>query len=157
LEEEKINEKYSYKDFLDQDLSKLDAKEFNNTVIVGSCFYQQKAPDTIVFPSDIVGVTFRKCNLDNVFIPFGNNIESGTNKKLAEQNDKATWIVDKDLKPIEPLNKDEFIKLKLSIDPKDIPTEKVAISVVTAKEEQLKITEEQAIEAFKESLKEVKP
>ena len=98
-----LNKKFSHKDFTDQDLSSIPAKEFNDTLIKGSCFYQQGEPDQIVFPKDMIGVTFDGCNLDNCFVPEGNIIlPNCTHKRLRIQNDKHIWLVDKGWKPIEP-------------------------------------------------------
>ena len=109
-----------------QDLSDRPASEFNNSIIIGSCFYQENKPDSHIFPEDMTGVVFQKCNLDNVFIPAGNTIKvSNTDKRIKAQNDKEDWIVDKDNKPIEPMNKEMFLELELSIKPEDIPNEKM--------------------------------
>lgn len=118
-----INKKYSYKDFMDKDLTALSASDFNNSEIVGSCFYQQKAPDTQVFPSGITGVKFIKCNLDNVLIPTGNTIEGDCHRKIKVQNDLEDWIVDGLGKPVEPVNPKTFTNLGLSITPNIIPTD----------------------------------
>jgi hypothetical protein len=39
--------------------------------------------------------------------------------------------VDKDNRPIEPLNKDMFLEKKISIDPDNIPSQKLEESVTT--------------------------
>lgn len=126
-----MNEKYSYKDFTQKSLAHLDASEFNNSEIIGSCFYHETP--TEVFPPDILGVTFTKCNMDNVILPEGNTIVGGCHRMLKLQNDLEDWIIDKDGNPVEPTNKERFIRLGLSIDPKDIPAEKAAENICTQK------------------------
>lgn len=143
-----VNEKYSYKDFMHQSFKHLKADEFNNTEIVGSCFYQECEYDdpTVVkdiFPDGITGVTFRKCNLDNVLVPLGNTVEVDcTHKKIKIQNDLEDWVLDNALKPIEPMNKEDFIRLGISIDPKDIPETKQTKSIIQQKEEELALLEQ---------------
>ena len=127
-----VNEKYSYKDFTGMDFSKVDVKEFNNTEIIGSCFSQEE-PFTSIFPDKMTGVKFARCNVDNVNIPVGNTLEKCTNKMIKRQNDLEHWVVDKELKPIEPLNKEMYQELKISIDPKDIPVIKRDEPITTQK------------------------
>lgn len=107
------------------DLTKEPISDFNNSEIIGSCFYQQVAPDTQVFPTGITGVKFIRCNIDNVLIPSGNTIEGGCHRKIKMQNDLEDWIVDGSGNLIEPVSKKKFEKLGLSTNPKDIPAEKV--------------------------------
>jgi len=134
--EEKINEKYSYKDFMGGSLRNVKVEELNNTVIVGSCFYREGVPNCKVFPDDMVGVTFRSCNLDNVFVPLGNIVEkSCCHRNIKDQNDWEDWILDKDLKPIEPMNKKQRFEVGVSIDPKDIP-------IIKLTKEEVKIFQE---------------
>lgn len=127
------NEKYSGKDFTGQSFASLDADEFNNSEIIGSCFAQEapyssqgldvNPPDPMinVFPPSITGVTFTRCNLDNCNIPVGNTVSGGINRKIRVQNDLSDWILDGDNKPIEPQDKKDRIKLSISIEPNDIP------------------------------------
>lgn len=129
--EKPINEKYSYKGFPYHNLSFKDrpTEEFNDTIIVGSCFYQEwvegdKDVAKDIFPDGMKGVIFRQCNLDNVYVPPGNKIEGGTNKLIKIQNDRDDWILDDNLKPIKPMNKEERLKFGISIDPKKIPKRK---------------------------------
>ena len=125
-----INEKYSYKDFTDKTFLDVPVKEFNNTVIVGSCFSQQNEPNKKVFPRSLKDVVFRKCNLDNVYIPSGNKIEDGCYRRLITQNDLETWIVDKSNKPIKPVhNKDEQ-----NTDPEKIPDKCMRTEVIIKSE-----------------------
>lgn len=126
-----INEEYSFKAFPYHGLSfkNRPASEFNNTIIIGSCFYQEwrEGDSDIVkdiFPDGMTGVIFRKSNLDNIYVPHGNIIENGTNKKIKVQNDWDDWELNKDLIPKEPLNKDIRLQTGVSIDPKDIPSKK---------------------------------
>lgn len=129
-----LNEKYSYKDFTGKSFRDISVEEFNNTIIVGSCFYQEwdwDRPETSVvkdiFPDGLKDITFENCNLDNVRIldkcencTFIKN----TMKTIKVQNDWDDWILDNALKPIEPLNKQDRLKVGVSVDPKDIPSEK---------------------------------
>ena len=69
-----INEKYSYKDFTHISFKDLSADEFNDSEIIGSCFYIEANDWVNTFPIDMQGVTFHRCNLDNCIIPDGNNI-----------------------------------------------------------------------------------
>lgn len=116
-----INIKYSYRNFNETIFETVDPSEWNNTEIVGSCFYHENEPGTIVFVKGIQGVTFTRCNLDNVYIPEGNTLVECTDKRIKVQNDVEDWIVDEDNKPIEPLHKQRFITEGKSIDPKDLP------------------------------------
>jgi len=84
-----INEKYSYKDFTNQDLSFEPAEDFNNTRIVGSCFYQENKKNAKIFPKKMKGVEFDRCNLDNVKVNGTNKVlDTCTNKKIKVRDDK---------------------------------------------------------------------
>lgn len=127
------NEKYSYKSFTHQSFVHTDPSEWNDTEVVGSCFYQENKPDTQVFPDGIRNVKFIRCNLDNVFIPETCTVEGGCRRRIMIQNDLEDWIVDKDNKPVEPLDKARYLRLGLSIDPRDLPTEKASQTPSEAK------------------------
>lgn len=79
-----INKEYSYRDFTNKSLSKIDPKELNDTEIVGSNFYQEaKLNDSVlsvkkdnIFPAGMKGVKFIRCNLDNVSVPEGNTVDA---------------------------------------------------------------------------------
>jgi len=139
---QEINEKYSYKAYPYHNLSFKDKKstEFNNTTIIGSCFYQECSEDGTppfdIFPN-ITGVIFERCNLDNIYIPPGNIVKDSCNRKLKVQNDWEVWVLNDSFEPIEPMNKSERLKAGVSIDPEDIPIKK--------------FTEEE-VEQFKRSL-----
>lgn len=131
-----INEKYSFRDFVGQEFTKLDAEEFNNTEIVGSNFWQDNKPFTSIFPEGMRGVTFKRCCLDNVVIPEGNIVvldgaDKCSNLQLKTQNDNEYWVVDKELKPIEPLERKQFLRLGLSLDPSSIPLTKQSDFLIT--------------------------
>jgi len=139
-----LNEKYSHKDFTGQSFTDLNADEFNDSEIIGSCFAQESEystqglddnppnPMVDVFPAAMTGVTFTKCNLDNCNIPAGNTVSGGTNKKIRIQNDLSDWILDSGNKPIEPQDKKDRIKLSISIDPNDIPLDKQEKDILRA-------------------------
>ena len=136
-----VNTKYSFHVFMRQSFVDVDPSEFNNTEIVGSCFYQEslwdgdslsaspKDPLVDVFPPSMTGVTFVRCNLDNCNIPAGNVVgERCSHRKLRVQNDNEDWVLDGSSKPLEPVDKKRFEEDGKSIDPKDIPAVKVETS-----------------------------
>lgn len=109
---------YSNKNFTGQILSS--KTDMNNIIIENSCF-SQETPDTHVFPEDMTGTTFIDCNLDNVFIPQGNTVIRGSQKRFKVQNDLRDWIIDKNNNPIELVNKKYWQMNGYPTDPKDIP------------------------------------
>ena len=142
-----INEKYSHKDFTHKILTDTKPEEWNDTEVVNSCFYNE-TPNTDVFPEGIKGVKFIRCNLDNVVVPETCTIEDGTHKLIQVQNDLEDWILDADLRPVEPVDKARFVKLGLSTDPLSIPATKAKESCTRAKLQQL----EEQLEASKKAL-----
>ena len=140
-----VNEKYSNKAFAYHGVSfKLEsAKDFNNSEIQRSCFYQEWVEgDTEVmkdiFPTGMIGVTFRNCNLDNVYVDEVNNeLIDCSHRAIKVQNDWDDWILDGTLKPVEPMNKEQRIAAGVSIDPKDIPETKMTEEERKAFEEQI--------------------
>lgn len=150
------NKKYSYGDFTHQSFVDEPAKDFNDTEIVGSCFYQESAydagslsptppdPRVVIFPASMRGVVFKRCNLDNVIMPAGNTVvatgaEPCCQRRIRVQNDLEDWALAADNKPLEPVAKKQFQRLGLSIDPKDIPAEKLEKSVTQEAEDQLRV------------------
>lgn len=127
-----LNEKYSYRDLSirTMDSREIPVEELNNTTIKGSGF-GRRVPYGDCFPKDMTGVVFIDCNLDNCVAPEGNTVIGGTNKQHAVMNDGENWIVDKDLKPVEPLKPYRFDAYNLSKDPADIPLVPLKESVTT--------------------------
>jgi len=138
------DDNYSSKDFTGREF--LNANKWwkfwtgsiKNITIFGSCF-SQEIPDSKIFPDNMTGVTFINCNLDNVFIPAGNETIGCSQRKFQVQNDMTDWILDTDLKPKEPISKEEFIKYGISIDPKDIPKIKMTENIIENKIKELSI------------------
>lgn len=131
-----INEKYSYKDFTGQSFVGVDASEFSDSEIVGSCFYQENSPDKTVFPPGMHGVTFTRCNLDNVSVSRSNYTsivvgEHCSNRRVMVQNDGHDWTVDDALQPVEPASLKYHRKLNLSTDPADLPADLLRSQWVT--------------------------
>lgn len=139
-----MNKKYSYKAYDYHGLSFKDrpCSEFNNSEIIGSCFYQEwvNDGDTMkdIFPAGMTGVTFAKCNLDNVVVPAGNTMQDCTNKRIQVQKDLEDWAVDATDKPTEPVHKKRFTDLGLSMKPADLVQATSGDSVVVAKQKELK-------------------
>jgi hypothetical protein len=121
------NPKYSFEDFTNKKLS--DVTDINNSVIIGSCFYQetdiqQEDPCVEVFPSNMTGVTFIECNLDNVYIPPGNIVDPSCScKRIKRQNDGELWILDGALKPIKPLHRERLLEIGENVLPEGLPRE----------------------------------
>lgn len=127
-----INEKYSYGYWggLGPSFLTRPAAEFNDSTIVGSCFYRiLNVGDAIgkrqIFPDGMTGVIFDHCNMDNIVVPVGNTVlPNCCHRTIIPQNDLCDWIADDDtLAPVEPIDKAEFIELGLSIRPEDIPAD----------------------------------
>jgi hypothetical protein len=104
------NEKYSHRAFPYHGVSFKDLKpeEFNDMEIVGSCFYQEwiegdKDVVKDIFPYGTKGVTFIRCNLDNIKVPDGCTVKDGTNRILKVQDDKDDWELDAQLRPVKCL------------------------------------------------------
>lgn len=113
----------SFKDFTGRNLrnEKIEPGE----TIEASCFSQEK-PDTHVFPDDMTGVTFLRCNLDNVFIPEGNLMIDCRQRRFLVQNDGNDWEVDENNLPVQLLNNKIFTKLGLDAPtPEELPLERV--------------------------------
>jgi len=128
-----INEKYSYKDFTNKNLLDVPVEELNDTTIVGSCFYQEATESQVefdIFPKGITGVHFIRCNLDNIIVPDTctmdlDSPDACSHRKIQIQNDMADWILDDNDNPIEPIDKKMREMENISIDPKDLPEEKI--------------------------------
>lgn len=113
------NEVFSFKDFTNRTNIELSG------VVYASCF-SQETPDNQIFVAGMTGVTFIKCNLDNVSIPDGNTVIDCSQKRFKVQNDLNDWIIDTANNPVEPVNAKIFVKLGLPIPkPEDIPVIKV--------------------------------
>lgn len=89
-----VNEKYSHKDFTNQKFIDVDPEEFDNTLIVNSCFYQTREanngnrPRFQVFPPGMKNVRFLNCNLDNVQITGGMDVsDDGWNRNCSNEID----------------------------------------------------------------------
>lgn len=142
---------YSDKDFTGQDLS--DRLDMNGLIIENSCF-SQEIPHRKIFPALMSGITFKGCNLDNCFIPPGNIVSSDCSRKVFKvQNDGEDWLIDPDtLQPLQPINNRDYLKYNLSIDPLNIPAQRLEKSILAQKQDQLNIARQiaidQAIQAF---------
>ena len=137
-----VNEQFSYQDFTDIVLLDVDPKELNDSEIIGSCFCQQcvlaDAPPIRVFPDGMTGVTFRRCNLDNVLVPDGNTVltkqanglQGCSQQIIMPTNDGESWLWERDkadhdkLKPTKPMNYDERVRDEKSVSPDDIPSKR---------------------------------
>jgi hypothetical protein len=83
-----------------------------------------------IFPDDMTGVTFYNCNLDNVYVPPGNTVIGGSQRRIKVQNDWEDWILEKKMgrwQPKEPMNKEERLEKNISIDPRKIPKKKFTL------------------------------
>lgn len=96
-----VSDTYSCKDYTGMTIEP--NLTLNGSIIYQSCF-SQETPDTEVFPSDMTGVTFINCNLDNVLMPSGNTIIGGTHRRFQAQEDGLDWELDVDGNPLGVLN-----------------------------------------------------
>lgn len=86
---------YDDADFTGQDLT--DRTDMNGLTIHGMCLSHEK-PDSHCLPEDLNGITFLACNLDNVYIPPGNTVDStcSTRRFMNNPDDNLDWEVDAD-------------------------------------------------------------
>ena len=93
----------------------------DGSYVYGSCF-SCETPDAKMFRASMRNVTFRNCNLSNVFIPAGNTVIDCQTDRYEVQNDLNDWIVDDNGYPLKPLNHTLFTKSGLPMPlPQDIP------------------------------------
>lgn len=117
-----INDVYSFKDFTGRAAHVL---EDISGIVYASCF-SNETPDAHIFPDNISGVIFIKCNLDNVFIPVGNTVIDCSQRRFKVQNDGNDWLIDGASKPTLPINHKIFTKFGLPMPkPMDIPAIRV--------------------------------
>lgn len=96
----------------------------NNIVIYGSCF-SHETPDAKIFKSDMTGVTFVNCNLDNVSVPAGNTVVGSSTRRFKAENDLRNWSVDQNNQPIKLINEKNWANLGYSISVLDIPAQPI--------------------------------
>lgn len=117
-----INDEYSFKDFTGR--SGLCFEKISGIVYASS--FGNETPDNHIFPGTMSGVTFIKCNLDNVFIPIGNTVIDCSQRRFKVQNDGNDWLIDGSDNSVLPINYKIFTKFGLPIpQSKDIPITKM--------------------------------
>jgi hypothetical protein len=94
-----FDDEFSFKNFANQSLKD---KDLNGKTIYSSLFYWEE-PDSSPFPENMTGVTFVKCNLDNVVIPEGNAAVECSNRRFQKQEDGFDWVIDENGNPVERL------------------------------------------------------
>lgn len=129
------DEEYSFKDFTGE--SFVDKQIIPGTIICRSCF-SNETPDARIFQEQMVDVTFIEGNLDNVHIPEGNTVLGASQKRFKIQNDLRDWQIDEQDRPIKVLGKDYWEEKGISVDPVEIPDEKIVIGKGEDFEEVLK-------------------
>ena len=113
------DEQFSQKDFTGRSRVEIP----NGAVVYASCFSQETL-DSDIFPEGMKDVKFYNCNLDNVFIPDGNEVISCSQKRFKAQNDLNDWLVDEKGDPTKPVNYSLFEKMNLPLpNPNDIPVQ----------------------------------
>ena len=118
-----VSGEFSHKDFS----NRIGLTIPDNAVIYGSCFAQQDL-DTIVFNPGMKGVQFFNCNLDNVVIPPGNPINKASGcsrRRIKVMNDLRDWELNAQGNPLKVVNEKHWINQGLSVDPLDIPAQKL--------------------------------
>ena len=120
------DEKWSFRNFTNLNCPDLP----DDIVVYASSFYWEQ-PDYETFRKDLKGVTFIKCNLDNLHIPLGNTVIDCHCRRFCCQNDGHDWCIDDKDKPVKLLCGDkQFLKRGLPCPtPADIPLERVEKAV----------------------------
>lgn len=92
------NDDWSFKNFVNQPVPSIP----NGITIYSTSFYFEQ-PDSEPFPSDMTGVTFVKCNMDNLIIPNGNTLVDCSNVRFQAQDDGRDWIINDNDEPVEKI------------------------------------------------------
>lgn len=101
----------------------------NGLTIHGLCL-SNETPNAQMLPANLTGVTFIACNLDNVFIPPGNNLQNCSNRLFKVQNDGEDWLVDAQHNALQPLHPQQYIDLGLSVSPSALPAKPIGQSII---------------------------
>lgn len=101
--------------------------DFSNKIIYASIF-SQEAPDQSIFGDKMTGATFLRCNLTNVFVPDGNTVIDCVTTRAATLNDGRVWELDAGDRPVKLTSEKHWQILGTSIDPADIPAEKLVLA-----------------------------
>lgn len=130
----KRNDKHSFQDYTGRSFVDDDPAEWSDSEIVGTQCSQEADsiaeggvastadPRKSVFPDDMQGVTFIRCDLTNCHLPAGNTIGAGCCvSRVREQTDRSDWVVDDAGRPVEPLDKKLRNRRGVSVDPADLP------------------------------------
>ena len=89
-----------------KDWSKLTENDLNGKTIYAINIQADK-PDTHVFPDKMTGVIFANPNIDNVFLPPGNQVilcNHDAPKRVLTLEDGCDWVLDKDNNPLETID-----------------------------------------------------
>ncbi len=92
----------SHKDFTGESVSYMN---FPSGMCIYASNFSQETLDSEIFPEGMTGVTFIKCNLDNVYIPPGNTADPQHNsrRRYQVQEDGYDWLLDENNQPVERL------------------------------------------------------
>lgn len=119
------SDEYSRKSYANKDFVNINLP--SGSTVYASMFMNEKL-DMSIFPSTMTGITFLECNLDNIILPPGNliiNLYTYPPKKFKMENDLRYWVLDEQGKAKKLLEEDYWKNKGFSIDPKDIPAEKI--------------------------------
>jgi hypothetical protein len=97
--------------------------EFPPGLVLDRHCFSQETPDADIFPDGMTGVTFLNCNLDNCYIPEGNTVVGGSQRRFAPQNDLRDWEIDYDDNPTTLINEESWTARGYSTDPQQIPAD----------------------------------
>lgn len=118
------DDEFSGRDFTGRTLTSFD---LSGRVIYATVFAQEE-PDTLIFDALVNGATFIRCNLTNVLMPPGNVLVDCITTRCATMNDGRVWELDEKDKPIRLTAEKHWRIMGASIDPADIPAEKIVLT-----------------------------
>lgn len=128
------SDRWSFGDFTGHDLR---GANLNGQIIYGSCF-SREIPDSQVFPANVTGLVLVNCNLDNVALPAGASAIGGTRKRFRVQNDLRDWEINGSNQPTRLMDEGFWQRRGISIDPRDIPAQRITLTSRESLEEKLR-------------------